>query len=91
MYRGSSGLLQKNHLIHKRTVEILFSKEGQKLKCDPKNEVTRNNIKQLLDLKDRLAVHYGKIYFTKGADNRKPISPTDPLWFKFSTALLNQF
>ncbi|HEY6144389.1 MAG TPA: hypothetical protein VIV55_13340 [Flavobacterium sp.] len=47
MYRGSSGLLQKNHLIHKGTVNILFSKESQKIKCDHKNEVTRNNAKEM--------------------------------------------
>lgn len=82
MYRGSSGLLQKNHLIHKGAVEILFSKESQKLKCAQKNEVTRNNIQQLLDLKERLAKHYCKIYFTKGADKPKPISPTDTLLSK---------
>ncbi len=31
MYRGSSGLLQKNHFIHKGAVDILFSIDGQKL------------------------------------------------------------
>ena len=82
MYRGSSGLLQKNHLIHKGTVDILFLKESQKLKCDQKNDVSRNNIKDILNLKDKLADHYSKIYFTKGADKPKPISPTDTLLSK---------
>ena len=82
MYRGSSGLLQKNHLIHKGTVDILFSKESLKLKCNLKNEVTRNNIKEILDLKGKLADHYSKFYFTKGTDKSKPISPTDTLLSK---------
>lgn len=36
MYRGSGGLLQKNHLIHEEAVAILFSKQNQKLKCSEK-------------------------------------------------------
>lgn len=82
MYRGSSGLLQKNHLIHKGTVDILFSKDSLKLKCDQKNEINRKNAKEILDLKDKLADHYSKIYFSKGTDKPKPISPTDTLLSK---------
>ncbi|MCF8379325.1 MAG: hypothetical protein K9H49_07095 [Bacteroidales bacterium] len=82
MYRGSSGLLQKNHLIHKETVDILFSKESLKLKCHQSNEVNRNNSKEILALKSKLADHYSKIHFTKGADKPKPISPTDTLLSK---------
>ncbi len=82
MYRGSSGLLQKNHLIHKGAVDILFSIEGQKLKCNSKNEVAKYSINHILDLKDRLANHYKNIQFTKGADKPKPISPTDTLLSK---------
>ena len=82
MYRGSSGLLQKNHLIHKGAVDILFSNEGQALKCNAKNEVDRINITDILNLKNKLANHYSEIYFTKGADKPKPISPTDTLLSK---------
>lgn len=82
MYRGSSGLLQKNHLIHKGTVDILFSKDSLKLKCDQMNEINRKNSKDIPDLKDKLANHYSKIYFTKGADKPKSISPTDTLLSK---------
>ena len=82
MYRGSSGLLQKNHLIHKGAVSILFSKENQKLKCNKTNEVTKENINEILQLKNRLASHYSSIYFSKGYDNQKPISPTDTLLSK---------
>ncbi len=82
MYRGSSGLLQKNHLIHQRAVDILFSEESLKLKCNSKNEVVKNNIKDILNLKNKLADHYSKISFTKGAEKPKPISPTDTLLSK---------
>jgi len=82
MYRGSSGLLQKNHLIHKAAVDILFSNEGHELKCNSKHDVVRNNIKDILNLKNKLADHYSNIYFTKGAEKSKPISPTDTLLSK---------
>lgn len=82
MYRGSSGLLQKNHLIHKEVVHIVFSKANQKLKCNQTLEVNKGNINAILKLKDELACHYSSINFTKGADKPKPISPTDTLLSK---------
>lgn len=82
MYRGSSGLLQKNHLIHKGAVDILFSDKSLKLKCNQTNEVNRNNINEILELKGRLADYYSKIYFTKGTDKPKQITPTDTLLSK---------
>lgn len=60
----------------------MFSSEGQKLKCNSKNDVVRNNIKDILNLKIKLAEHYSIIYFTKGAEKSKPISPTDTLLSK---------
>ena len=82
MYRGSGGLLQKNHLIHKGAVDIIFSKTSQKLKCNQNTEIKREKIKDIIELKDELAKHYSSIYFTKGAENPKPISPTDTLLSK---------
>ena len=82
MYRGSSGLLQKNHLIHKGAVDIAFSKTNQKLKCNQTMEVSRGNINSILELKNELAGHYSSINFTRGADKPKPISPTDTLLSK---------
>lgn len=82
MYRGSSGLLQKNHLIHKGAVEIVFSKTSQKLKCNESIEIKRENINAILEVKKQLAKHYSSIYFTKGTDKPKPISPTDTLLSK---------
>lgn len=81
MYRGSGGLLQKNHIIHKGAVDILFSKTCQKLKCNQNAEVIKENINDILHLKDELANHYSSIYFTKGTDNPKPISPNGDTYF----------
>lgn len=88
MYRGSSGLLQKNHLIHKGAVKILFSKTNQKLKCNEKFEVQKEEINAILAVKDELAKHYSNIYFTKGTDKQKPISPTDTLLSKIMLGTL---
>lgn len=82
MYRGSSGLLQKNHLIHQGAVDILFSNKGQLLKCDSKNDVVRTDIEGILNLKRELGNHYNKIYFTKDMEEPKPISSTDTLLSK---------
>jgi len=88
MYRGSSGLLQKNHFIHQGAVDILFSKTNQALKCNQTNEVIRENIKSILALKDELSAHYSNIYFTRGAEDPKPISPTDTLLSKIMLGTL---
>ena len=82
LYRGSGGLLQKNHLIHKGAVEIVFLKKNQKLKCNQINEVKRKKIDAILELKNQLANHYSSIYFAKGVAKPKPISPTDTLLSK---------
>ncbi len=88
MYRGSSGLLQKNHLIHKGAVDLVFSKASQKLKCNQTAEVNRENIIAILELKNDLTVHYSSVYFTKGADEEKKISPTDTLLSKIMLGTL---
>src|SRR5690606_34013034 len=88
MYRGSSGLLQKNHLIHKGAVDIVFLTKNQKLKCNEITEVKRNNIQEILSVKDELASHYSNIYFTKGDNKQKSISPTDTLLSKIMLGTL---
>lgn len=84
MYRGSSGLLQKNHLIHKGAVDIIFSKTSQKLKCNQTTEIKPEKIKAIIAVKDELAKHYtqDKFKFIRGADEAKVISPTDTLLSK---------
>ena len=88
MYRGSGGLLQKNHLIHKGAVDIVFSNTNQKLKCNKIIEVTKVNIDAILNVKNKLAEYYSSIYFAKGADKPKPISPTDTLLSKIMLGTL---
>jgi hypothetical protein len=82
MYRGSSGLLQKNHRIHKGAVDIIFSSAGRSVQCNTQLEVGRNMISNILNLKEELARHYGSIFFTKGASKAKAISTTDTLLSK---------
>lgn len=88
MYRGSSGLLQKNHLIHKGAVDIIISTNVQKLRCNQSMEVSRENINAILEVKNQLDKHYSSIYFTKGGGKPKPISPTDTLLSKIMLGTL---
>lgn len=88
MYRGSGGLLQKNHLIHKGAVNIVFSNTNQKLKCNKTIEVKKENIQAILSVKVELAQHYSGIEFAKEADRPKPISPTDTLLSKIMLGTL---
>ena len=88
MYRGSGGLLQKNHLIHKGAVDIVYSKNNQKLKCSQTTEVKIETINAIIEVKNELAKHYSSIHFTKGADKPKPISPTDTLLSKIMLGTL---
>src|SRR5690554_3174640 len=63
MYRGSSGLLQKNHLIHRGAVDIVFLTKNQEIKCNEHIEVNRDHIQGLLSIKNELSNHYSNIYF----------------------------
>jgi hypothetical protein len=89
MYRGSSGLLQKNHLIHKGAVDIIFSKTNQRLKCNRGTEVSLENVDAILEMKRKLADYYGSVYFTKGAADPRSISPTDTLISKIILGTLS--
>lgn len=90
MYRGSSGLLQKNHRIHKGAVDIVFSNANQKLKCNETKEIKKENIKDILSVKDELAKYYtqDRFKFTRGAEEKKCISPTDTLLSKIMLGTL---
>ena len=90
MYRGSSGLLQKNHLIHQGAVGILFLKTSQELKCNQTIEIKRENIKAILEVKNELTKHYqkDKFKFIRGDEEAKLISPTDTLLSKIMLGTL---
>lgn len=88
MYRGSSGLLQKNHLIHQGALDILLSDTAQQLRCCKDREISKADIEAILELKSKLPKHYRSITFTKGSDKPKPISPTDTLLSKIMLGTL---
>jgi len=81
MYRGSSGLLQKSHSVHKGSAQILKQKKFKDLKCSGVNEVTIESIPLILELKKELANYYKGISFFKKKQNN-PISDTDTLLSK---------
>ena len=65
MYRGSTGLLQKDYKIHIGAVKIV--KEYHKdLRCSQNLEVSINNIYAIINLKEELFNHYNQYkYQTK--------------------------
>lgn len=77
MYRGSSGLLQKDFTIHEKAVEILKSAKYAVINTHI-NKVERENISLILELKDDLKNHYEKVTFFKG-NKEQTITPTDTL------------
>lgn len=76
MYRGSSMLLQKNHMVHQDTIKILYNIDFSNLKCNKKNEVTNKlkdeSISKINQIKSELSNHYIK----------NGVSPTDTLLSK---------
>lgn len=76
MYRGSSGLLQKNSKVHEGAVDIL--KGYRNLRCTKENELTLERVDELLEAKNRLQVYYSGFYFNRG-NQYKTITPTDTL------------
>ena len=50
--------------------------------------MNKENINGILELKNQLANHYSNIYFTKGTDESKPISPTHTLLSKIMLGTL---
>lgn len=78
MYRGSGGLLQKNHLIHEGAVEIIYKNIYEDLKCSKNHEVSKKEIPLIMQLKKELSDYYKKIPFVRGIKDSK-ISDTDTL------------
>jgi len=79
MYRGSSGLLQKNHKVHLGAVSIIKSGQYISLQCNPTNEMRHESISLLFDLKKKLSGYYRDIKFSKGGKSELSISPTETL------------
>lgn len=78
MYRGSCGLLQKNHLVHEGAIKILFAEKYRPLRCSPTVEVTIKSVPLILELKKEIKQYYENIFFTRGTVT-KLISGTDTL------------
>ncbi len=72
MYRGSSGLLQKDYKIHIPAVEIINKSKYNNIRCY-RREIERDDIKCVLELKQELIEYYN------GIEVGKNISPTDTL------------
>lgn len=53
MYRGSAGILQKNHRIHIKAVEIILSDKYDPIRCS-QYEVNSSHIALIIDLKNVL-------------------------------------
>ena len=78
MYRGSGGLLQKNHLIHEGAVEIIYKNAYKNLKCNESHEVSKKDIPLIIQLKRELSNYYKNIPFVRGIKESK-ISDTGTL------------
>ena len=68
MYRGSSNLLDKDYKVHVEAVSII--KHFAHLRCDKNNEVSIDNLEDILLLIKNLSVHYEK---------KHKVTPTDTL------------
>ena len=87
MYRGSSGLLQKNHMLHYDAVKILNSEYARSLRCDENHEVSKSDIKEILTLREELQDYYkGNNFIKKGKERN--INPTDTLISKIMLGAL---
>lgn len=79
MYRGSSGLLQKNHKIHNNAVDIIL--DYKYLQCSHLNEVSKTNINDIINLVTDLEKHYGSMQFQRNT-RKLLINPTITLTTK---------
>ena len=81
MYRGSGGLLQKNHRVHKAVVKIIRSDEYNSLRCSEDQEVNSSLVPLILSLKRNVGAYYSSLIFTRGGSTRY-LSDTDTLLSK---------
>ncbi len=88
MYRGSSGLLQKNHRVHIAAVDLIFSKPIYNLRCTKDFEVSPENLNTILAAKKTLSDYYSKLPFSKFDSKSNYISTTDTLISKIMLGTL---
>lgn len=85
MYRGSSGLLQKNHKIHCGGVDIILKYKN--LRCSPGHEISMQKVDELGSLILDLKHYYGSISFIKGNKSIN-FNPSDTLISKITLGTL---
>lgn len=81
MYRGSSGLLQKNYLVHEVAVAFLVS-DKFKLRCSEVHDVTKDSVIPIMNLKGELSVYYRNLGETAEQGTVAGVSTTDTLMSK---------
>lgn len=79
MYRGSGGLLQRNHTIHAGPTDIYYSGRFDHLKCFLGTEVDEGQLSSVISLRDAISAYYQTILFKRGNNELRPISATDTL------------
>jgi hypothetical protein len=79
MYRGSSGLLQLNHQVHNKAVDIVLNSAFNVLHCNKTNEVSKTDIINILEIKKQLVGYYSKIEFSKSEGVINKVTATDTL------------
>ncbi|WP_431293506.1 hypothetical protein [Pedobacter sp. P26] len=82
MYRGSGGLLQKNHMVHEGVVDIYYSGKFEHLKHYRPTDLSDVIIDEILGLKREVSNYYRGIRFKRGNKEEKAISTTDTLMSK---------
>lgn len=81
MYRGSTGLLQKDYKIHVGAVSIIKEYYND-LRCSEKFEVSKINIDTIHLLKEDLFNHYNEFTYQTKEIKFEPKPPTDTLLSK---------
>jgi len=86
MYRGSSGLLQRNYIVHEGAVEIICKNKYRELRCSFDHDFALNIIPLILELKNDLTTHYSKKEFYHNGECI--ITPTNTLLSKIMLGTL---
>lgn len=91
MYRGSSGLLQKDYTVHQKAVEIIQKEKYKPIHFTKTNKFSLDNKKSVIELisalKEELRGYYSEIKYLKGEEPKK-ITATDTLITKIMLGTL---
>ncbi|RXR19347.1 hypothetical protein EQG63_07865 [Flavobacterium amnicola] len=81
MYRGSTGLLQKDYKIHVGAIEIIKTYHKD-LRCKVDFEVSKDSIDKIIKLKNDLFHHYNQFNYQTKRNTFEKKPPTDTLLSK---------